>query len=291
MLIGPPSPVEIAALKTKYLSALKASEQTIHEFFEKHSEVFPLPFYIGHHLQWDALISKFPLDTSLITDFVYVTRTSNTFLVVLVELEKPSKRIFTPKDRQIAISPEFAAAQGQIFGWQSYVRDNRKAVLDRLSRMMPRGEWGGTIDFRYVLVYGREAEFIGRQDRKDRFNSFSDQEIHYLTYDSVWGRFERNQEPRKRHILKLIKDRFTFKVLADQETHIFGRLGPDRFKVSSAHRRILISNGYEIDAWEGGCLLGWNNKYSHCPEALSFPAQDKISKKHKLPAPKRRRIE
>ena len=269
--------MELDKLKQLYFAALEGSEQSIQNFFEEYSEVFPLPFYIGHHLQWDALISKFPLDTSLVTDFIYVTRTSNHFLVVLVELESANKRIFTPKDRHIAIGPEFSTAHGQVLGWKDYIERNREAVLSRLSRMMTRGHWEGKVEFKYVLLYGREAEFENREDRKKRFNSFSTEEIKFVTYDSVWGRFEQSQTPRRRHILRLVKDKFTFKVLAypeNPETHIFAWLGPDRFQVSSEHKKVLMADGYEIEAWEQGKLLSLNCRKWFRPEAIAMPHPD-----------------
>jgi len=243
-------------LKPVYFGALEKGEQKVQDFFEAYSEVFPLPFYLGNHLEWNALVSKYPIDSSLETDFMYVTRTSFHLNVVFVELEDPTKKIFVPKGVHLPLSAEFNSADAQIKSWRDYVSENRESLLKRIAAYIPFS-WlkMAKVEFRYVLIFGRDHEFQNRLDRQKRFRELTNGEFYYITYDSVWNWFERHQHPRRRHILKLKKDKFTFKSIADRSIELFAYLGPDCFTVSEEHRRDLITRGYDLKAWENGELL------------------------------------
>jgi hypothetical protein len=58
-------------------------EPAIQTFLEQHSELLPVePFRLGHGLRFNSFISKFPLDTNLETDFVFLTKDSGTWYAV-----------------------------------------------------------------------------------------------------------------------------------------------------------------------------------------------------------------
>lgn len=260
--------VDKEKLKPLYFAALEEGEQKIQDFFETYSEVFPLPFYLGHHLDWNALVSKYPIDSSIETDFMYVTRTSFHLNVVFVELEDPVKKIFVPKGVHIPMSAEFTKADAQIKSWRDYVSDHRESLLKRIATLIPF-PWlrMAKVEFRYVLIFGRESEFQNRDDRKKRFRELTNDEFYYLTYDSAWNWFERHRTPARRHILKLKKDKFTFKTIAGCSTNgLFAHLGPDCFVVSEEHRKELTARGYDLDAWDNGELLAIGGKQPFRPD-------------------------
>src|SRR4051812_29642590 len=69
-------------------------EKTIQKFMESHSELIPIPRLRGHGLHFDVVLSEFNLQTSRIPDFAYLTKNSAYWELVLVELERPSKKLF-----------------------------------------------------------------------------------------------------------------------------------------------------------------------------------------------------
>ena len=96
----------------------KKKELIIHEFLESNPELIPTPNLLNHHLHFGVVISKFPLDTSLETDYVYLTKSFDTWIVTFVELEIPDKKLFTNNKKQIDTSSEFNKAIAQVRSWQ-----------------------------------------------------------------------------------------------------------------------------------------------------------------------------
>jgi hypothetical protein len=76
---------------------LLKGEQAAQDFIEAHTELFFPPHLLNHRIHLDLLVSKFRLDTTLVTDFAYLTKSSAEWYIVFVELEDPSKQLFTKK--------------------------------------------------------------------------------------------------------------------------------------------------------------------------------------------------
>jgi hypothetical protein len=72
----------------------RQKEQVVQDFLENHSVLIPTPNRLNHQLHFDVIVSKFPLSTELITDYVYLTKSSDTWRVTFVELEMPDKKIW-----------------------------------------------------------------------------------------------------------------------------------------------------------------------------------------------------
>jgi Domain of unknown function (DUF4263) len=78
---------------------------------------------LNHGLHFDVMISKFPLDTSLKSDFAYRTKSTGEWYLTLMELEHPSKAIFT-NNKVPTFSANFNAAIGQIDGWKAFIEQH-----------------------------------------------------------------------------------------------------------------------------------------------------------------------
>src|SRR5438874_9676978 len=98
----------------RLLANPSTGESEVQSFLEGHSELIPTPFLSNHGLHFGAVISKLPLDTSLISDFAYLTKSSRRWDLVLVELEDPGKPIFTKDPRMAVFSASFNAALAQL---------------------------------------------------------------------------------------------------------------------------------------------------------------------------------
>src|SRR5579875_207323 len=76
------------------LSDPTQNENDVQRLLEANTELIPIPFLLNHHLHKNAVISKLPISTSLITDFAYLTKSSDEWWIVFVELESQHKKIF-----------------------------------------------------------------------------------------------------------------------------------------------------------------------------------------------------
>lgn len=62
------------------------TENQIQEFLEENTIFIPMPFLLNHHLHMNCVISKFKLGNEFVTDFAYLTKSSDYWEFVLVEL-------------------------------------------------------------------------------------------------------------------------------------------------------------------------------------------------------------
>jgi hypothetical protein len=236
----------------QYLSMLESaeSEQTIQSFLEKHTELLPVSFERGHGLWGDFFISKFQLDTSLVTDFSYLTKDSSGWTFVFVELEQPRKRIFTKESRYLPFHSEFNAAVAQIDTWRDFVGERSAEVISRLKPFL----WNlhrDPVDFKFVLVYGRDSEFKNSERKRKRFYGQNSETFKVLTYDSLvrWH----SENPRdKKNILRHEGAGFTFKELQVAPLGFFDGLDSTWFTLTKPHEELLRKSGYDLDSWKSG---------------------------------------
>ena len=73
-----------------------------------------MPFLLNHYLHMNCVISKFKLGNEFVTDFAYLTKSSDYWEFVLVELEDAKKKIFTNDKENIYFHSEFNHAYDQI---------------------------------------------------------------------------------------------------------------------------------------------------------------------------------
>lgn len=246
----------------KLLETEGVSESDVQNFLEKNSELVHTPFLLHHGLLYESLISKFPLDTGIITDFAYLTKCSDFWVLVLVEIEHPKKRIFTNNPRQITTSAEFNAALSQIHTWKEFLRDNKREVVRRLKPLL-RCMGNVPVFEKYVLVIGRRKELECDEGRRNRLATYAD-DVRVLAYDSLITAFESGPhlctDKNKKNILALTKGKYRFKYLYREPTSMFAFLRPEHLELTARQKTFLIERGLEIHKWEKGRLLRLDGK-------------------------------
>ena len=129
------------------------------------------------------------LGNEFVTDFAYLTKSSDYWEFVLVELEDAKKKIFTNDKENIYFHSEFNHAYDQITSWKAYVNKNREAILHQIDKLrVPLNE--NSVRFKYVLVIGRNAEKDNSEKRRAMFAEKSDNDIRVMTYDSLVSQCE-----------------------------------------------------------------------------------------------------
>ena len=161
------------------------TENQIQEFLEENTIFIPMPFLLNHYLHMNCVISKFKLGNEFVTDFAYLTKSSDYWEFVLVELEDAKKKIFTNDKENIYFHSEFNHAYDQITSWKAYVNKNREAILHQIDKLrVPLNE--NSVRFKYVLVIGRNAEKNNSEKRRAMFAEKSDNDIRVMTYESLF---------------------------------------------------------------------------------------------------------
>lgn len=255
-------------LVTEFLSVLdgappagRQKEQVVQDFLEVHTELIPTPFLLNHGLQFDSVVSKFPLDTALVTDMLYVTKSSDRWYVVLVEFEQPDKPIFKTTTKQAQATQQFNGALDQVRGWRTFLEANKDEVLRRLEPLRrPLGR--NPVYFKYLLVIGRSANknlTPARMAYLERLRQESGLEV--LTYDSLIG-YYLNWGGSKKNILRLAGTQYEFKHMYVPPCTMFSHVGPDVFALSKDQGDTLAAMGYEIARWREGQYPALNGMQS-----------------------------
>lgn len=236
-----------------------STEQNCQDFLEQNSELIYTPFLLNHHLHLNSIISKFPLDTSLITDFVYLTKSSDFWYIVLVELENPHFKIFNSNLSKPTYSANMNKALAQIYSWQEFISKNKNEVVRRLNPLLTPLK-SNPIFFKYLLVIGQGEQKKGSQAMRDRLASrYTQEDILICTYNSLISNYE-HSFVFKKNILTLEQTYFKIKHLHQEKTRLFAYLLPESLKISPEQKEILIRHGYDIEAWHKGELLSYNEK-------------------------------
>jgi len=135
----------------------KKKEQEIQDYMEINTEFLPTPDLLGHGLHFNIVISKFPLGDRYKVDYAYLTKNSDSWRIVFVELELPSKTLFLKNIKNIQNTADFNSALAQIQNWKEFLLQNQDQVIDRLRPLLKPLEYN-PIHFHYVLIIGRSHE-------------------------------------------------------------------------------------------------------------------------------------
>ena len=104
-------------LREQYFDVIEKNgntENQIQEFLEENTIFIPMPFLLNHYLHMNCVISKFKLGNEFVTDFAYLTKSSDYWEFVLVEFEDAKKKIFTNDKENIYFHSQFNHAYVQI---------------------------------------------------------------------------------------------------------------------------------------------------------------------------------
>jgi len=252
----------LAMLETDPPSGRK-KEQVVQDFLETHTELIPTPVLLNHGLHLDSVLSKFPLDTSLVTDLAYITKSSDRWFVVLVELERPEKEIFKSATKRVATTQKFNEALDQIGDWQTFIEANGAEVVRRLMPLLaPTSMIRNLVHFKYVLIIGRSANKNLTRARQAYLARLREQKnIDVMSYDSLVNNY-RYLGGDPKNVLRLTGEQYGFKYLNDPPFALFSYLGPDVLTLSKEQGEALAALDYDIDRWREGELLVVNGKHT-----------------------------
>ena len=112
----------------------------------------------GHSPLHCALISQPKLlgQGWYVPDFMWIAVHSGAWFPTLIEIEKPSKKIF---NRDGTTSANFNRARNQLNQWRSWFKDPSNQLQFRLEYGIPEHFLRRPMQLHMILIYGRRAEF------------------------------------------------------------------------------------------------------------------------------------
>lgn len=119
------------------------------------------PFLQNHQVHFDRIISQLRLNADITADFCYLSKSSASWWLVLVEIERPAIPLLRTDKRRLIQTAEFTARLTQIQQWRdaaSQKGDPIGAQLDPIRRPLTHNK----VSFKYMLLLRRDP--VGREE-------------------------------------------------------------------------------------------------------------------------------
>ncbi|SDF89565.1 protein of unknown function [Sphingomonas carotinifaciens] len=248
------------------LSDEDKDENDIQAFLEEHTEFLDTSAWLlNHRLHMNCIIAKFPIGVRT-ADFAYLTKSSDRWILVLVEIERADKPLFTTSSKHVGYSSAFNEAVAQTAVWQDYWVQHQAELRERLRPILvPPGMASNRIDLRRVLIIGRSGTKDFNQAQRDRIAGLEeDNKIKILTYDSLLRSYRAGRASKK-CLLSTRSTGYAIKRLDALPILLFSYVLPEHLTVPAPIEAELVSEGYQMDAWRNNHLLRFNEKWATKP--------------------------
>lgn len=224
------------ALGSVYRALLdqEANEQTYQTIIERNTQLVPREFVMNHGIWCDLVFRKLPLGSSYVSDFAFITKGSLRWRLVLVEIERPSKKFF--RRSTLDLHSDFKDALEQVSNWRAFLNRNLLGfVNDTLGPVASFPQLTDPGAVKIVLVYGRRSEFGSNALRRDKIAALETGDLRIMSFDSLAEdlapRAELYLAVRRNEFVDILSDRF---VSEDP----FALLEPENIQIS---RKLLVS--------------------------------------------------
>lgn len=166
-------------------------EKEVQKFLERHPALVPGAFSppsssSGHYPLHCALITQplLPGFHARVPDFMWIATHSQTWCPTLIEIESPSKKLFTSGGLPTA---EFTAARTQLAQWRLWFDNPTNGQQFMEVYAVPETWRQDRIrKLNMILIYGRRSEFEGSpQLSKLRASLMSSHDEHLMSFDRL----------------------------------------------------------------------------------------------------------
>jgi hypothetical protein len=232
------------------LLAQDLPEQSYQRFIEEHTQLVPHEFVQNHGIHFSLAFRKLTFGTNYKSDFFYLSKSSDDWNCVFIELERPQARLFRPKSNDFG--GDFLAGLNQIDAWRAWFLDdaNKQYLINSTLGDVRRPLAHNPCYMKFVLVMGRRAEYENDDTRRRLVKAKEADDFKIITYDSLLEnirfKFPLFVAARHNEFIDVLSDDLV-------DDSIFGWMEPERIRVSSslldkikAHR----SNSHRMDGGE-----------------------------------------
>ncbi|MFG1419354.1 Shedu anti-phage system protein SduA domain-containing protein [Xanthobacter sp. V0B-10] len=175
-------------LREEYLTLLDGghNEQVYQRFIETHTQLTPRDFVQNHGVHLRLVLRKLSFGADFKSDFFFLSKSSDDWNAVFIEIEKPTSRFF--KDGSQEFHPDFVHALQQINSWRAWlsIDGNMPGFVSQLSSLrVPTTMQRNPTYPKFVLVFGRRAEYQDSELRRSRIRAEEREDFKIITFDSL----------------------------------------------------------------------------------------------------------
>ncbi|CAN7331580.1 Shedu anti-phage system protein SduA domain-containing protein [Neorhizobium tomejilense] len=236
-------PVE--ELREAYLKLIDEEhvESVYQTFIEQNTRLVPREFVQNHSISNKIVLRKPSLGADYKSDFAFLSKSSSNWNAVHIEIEKPWMKYFKGSSQKL--STPFQNAIDQINDWRAWFQSTANAEAFRnivRPLLNPEGMTNNPINHKFVLVYGRRAEYIGNPQRVNKMASLKTHDFTVMSFDSLAESLDSKPELslgiRKNDGIELYRD----EVL---DPFMYGSMEPTLFSISEKLRDLMINDPRE----------------------------------------------
>lgn len=186
---------EINDKKKEYFELLdrNENEQTYQTYLEENTMFIPREFEQNHGIHFSTVFRKLPLSSDYKPDFVYLSKSSDNWNVVLVEIEKPSSKYF--KNNSTTFHTDFNLALQQMNTWRAWFDDESNKNHFKNNTLQgfiePAHMGRNPFNFKYVLVHGRRAEYENNAQKTALIRGQQRSDFSIISFDSLAENIEK----------------------------------------------------------------------------------------------------
>jgi Domain of unknown function (DUF4263) len=243
-------------LRDEFLALLDEghSEQLYQEFVEKNTRLIPREFVQNHGIHFDLVLRKLSFGADYKSDFAYLSKSSDDWNCVLVEIERPTAHFF--RSQSTEFHPDFVKATQQIGTWRAWLSEamNKAAFADNTIGLI-RVPLGRNITYpKFVLVHGRRSEYKGDRIRRNLIAAQERDDFKIMTFDSLAEGLHAKHDlyvgVRKNEYIDIVSDVFLsesmFCWMEPEHLRIGRRLKASALAARGQWHHYMIENGKSV---------------------------------------------
>lgn len=212
-------------------------EQTYQDFIERNTRLVPREFVQNHGVHFNLVLRKLPLGADYKTDFCYLSKSSDDWNCILVELEKPGSQFFKKDSNEFHL--DFVRALQQVSQWKAWLlnANNMDGFINGTLALVRTPLSENPTFMKYVLVFGRRSDYQGSAIRRRLVAAQETDDFKIMTFDSLIEDLASKRElyvgARRNEFIQILSDKF----VGDS---IFAWMEPETLQISSALKRAIL---------------------------------------------------
>lgn len=227
-------------LASKYMALLDDGhkEQEYQKYIEQNTKLVPREFVQNHGIHFDLILRKLAFGADYKSDFVYLSKSSDDWNCVLIEIERPSKRFF--RDGCNDFHADFMQALQQINKWNAWFLEpsNKASFINGMLGSIRKPLEENPTHLKYILVYGRRAEYAGNDTRRRLIAAQEGTDFKILTFDSLSESLHTKSDlyvgARKNEYVDILSDEFL-------SENMFSWMEPEQLRISEQFKKSALA--------------------------------------------------
>jgi hypothetical protein len=219
-------------LRQEFIALLSQGhpEQVYQRYIELNTRLVPREFVQNHGIHFHLVLRKLSFGADYKSDFAYLSKSSDDWNCVLVEIERPDAKFF--KGGTNEFHPAFNKALDQITSWKAWFSEeaNKSHFANSTVGLIRVPLEYNPIHPKFILVYGRRTEYEKNRTRRRLIAAKEDDNFKILTFDSLVEDLQFKHDlyvgVRRNEFIDIISDVFL-------DEGMFASMEPEQIRIGS----------------------------------------------------------